>query len=143
MSFLPYSTFKVGCSLRVVNQDGHSTIVKGCNIENAAYPLCQCAEASAIGVALSSGYRYIEEVCVVGSGDLLCAPCGGCRQKLREHCKTLDVKVHICTTERVLKTVTINQLLPLSFGPENLLPDMEMKDSECRVLQGDGQLPSE
>ena len=117
--------------------------MKGCNIENAAYPLCQCAEASAIGVALSSGYRCIEEVCVVGSGDLLCAPCGGCRQKLREHCKTLDVKVHICTTECVLKTVTINQLLPLSFGPENLLPDMEMKDSECRVLQGDGQLPSE
>ena len=76
---VPYSKFKVGaCILTEKNN-----IIVGCNVENAAYPQSQCAEASAIGNMVSQGYLVIKEVLVVGSGDILCSPCGGCRQRIR------------------------------------------------------------
>ena len=77
---VPYSKFQVGAAFLVKN----NSIIVGCNVENAAYPQSQCAEASAIGNLVSSGYKKILEVVVVGSGKLLCSPCGGCRQRLRE-----------------------------------------------------------
>ena len=112
---VPYSQFKVGAAFLTEN----GSIISGCNVENAAYPQSQCAEASAIGNLISSGYRNIKEVVVVGSGDLLCSPCGGCRQRLREFA-SLDVAIHMCNSEGHLKTSTLAELLPDSFGPENL-----------------------
>ena len=113
---LPYSQFKVGAAFLTEN----GSIISGCNVENAAYPQSQCAEASAIGNLISSGYRnIIIEVVVIGSGDLLCSPCGGCRQRLREFA-SLDVAIHMCNSEGHLKTSTLAELLPDSFGPENL-----------------------
>ena len=111
----PYSQFKVGAAFLTEN----GSIISGCNVENAAYPQSQCAEASAIGNLISSGYRNIKEVVVIGSGDLLCSPCGGCRQRLREFA-SLDVAIHMCNSEGHLKTSTLAELLPDSFGPENL-----------------------
>ena len=112
---VPYSKFKVGAAFLTEN----GSIISGCNVENAAYPQSQCAEASAIGNLISSGYRNIKEVVVIGSGDLLCSPCGGCRQRLSEFA-SLDVAIHMCNSEGHLKTSTLAELLPDSFGPENL-----------------------
>ena len=79
----------------------------------------QCAEATAIGNMISSGNKKILEVVVIGSGELLCSPCGGCRQRLREFA-TLDTKIHMCNENGHMKTSTLEELLPDSFGPENL-----------------------
>ena len=112
---VPYSQFKVGAAF--LTDD--NSIVVGCNVENAAYPQSQCAEASAIGNLISQGYKNIVEVVVIGSGNKLCSPCGGCRQRLREFAK-LDVPIHMCNIEGHIKTSTLGELLPDSFGPENL-----------------------
>ena len=112
---VPYSQFKVGAALL----SGDNSIVVGCNVENAAYPQSQCAEASAIGNLISQGYKSIKEVVVIGSGDLLCSPCGGCRQRIREFALR-NVKIHMCNVSGHMKTSTLEELLPDSFGPENL-----------------------
>ena len=112
---VPYSQFKVGAAL--LSED--KKIIVGCNVENAAYPQSQCAEASAIGNLVSQGFSNIIEVVVIGSGDILCAPCGGCRQRLREFA-SLDTSIHMCNINGHLKTSTLAELLPDSFGPENL-----------------------
>jgi len=96
-----------------------NSIVSGCNVENAAYPQSQCAEASAIGNLVSQGFSKIKEVVVIGSGSLLCSPCGGCRQRLREFA-SLETPIHMCNSDGHLKTSTLKELLPDSFGPENL-----------------------
>ena len=112
---VPYSNFKVGAAF--LTED--NKIITGCNVENAAYPQSQCAEATAIGNLISQGFSKIKEVVVIGSGNLLCSPCGGCRQRLREF-SSLDVHIHMCNSEGHLKTSTLKELLPDSFGPENL-----------------------
>ena len=112
---VPYSNFKVGAAF--LTED--NSIITGCNVENAAYPQSQCAEASAIGNFISQEYKSIKEVVVIGSGDLLCSPCGGCRQRIREFA-SLNVKIHMCNELGHMKTSTLEELLPDSFGPENL-----------------------
>jgi cytidine deaminase len=117
-AYAPYSGFHVGVCLRAESEK----LYAAANVENAAYPQGQCAEASAIGMMIAGGDRRIIEVVVMGGdvGDgMLCTPCGGCRQRLREFCAP-DVPVHICGPEGVRRTVTLDYLLPLSFGPENL-----------------------
>ena len=112
----PYSKFYVGAAMR--DERGH--IHGGCNIENAAYPQGWCAECSAIANLVMSGAKRITEVAVLGNGDALCTPCGGCRQKIREFAAS-DVNIHCCTENgTLLKTFTLEELLPASFGPENL-----------------------
>ena len=112
---VPYSNFKVGAAF--LTEDNN--IITGCNVENAAYPQSQCAEASAIGNLISQGYKSIKEIVVIGSGNLLCSPCGGCRQRIREFA-SLNVKIHMCNESGHMKTSTLEILLPDSFGPENL-----------------------
>ena len=112
---VPYSQFKVGAAL--LSED--KKIIVGCNVENAAYPQSQCAEASAIGNFVSQGFSNIIEVVVIGSGDILSSPCGGCRQRIREFA-SLDTPIHMCNINGHLKTLTLAELLPDSFGPENL-----------------------
>ena len=114
-SYVPYSHFKVGVAL--LTED--NSVIVGCNVENAAYPQSQCAEATAIGNLVSQGYKKIIEIVVIGSGNMLCSPCGGCRQRLREFAK-LDLPIHMCNINGHLKTSTLGELLPNSFGPENL-----------------------
>lgn len=117
-AYAPYSKFPVGACLRT---DG-GRFYAAANVENAAYPQGQCAEASAIGMMVAGGDRRIVEVVVMGGtpGDgMLCTPCGGCRQRLREFCAP-DVQIHVCGPEGLRRTVTLEELLPLSFGPENL-----------------------
>ena len=112
---VPYSKFKVGAAF--LTED--NSVIVGCNVENAAYPQSQCAEATAIGNLVANGFTKIKEVVVIGSGYLLCSPCGGCRQRLREF-SSLDIKIHMCNVNGHIKTSTLEELLPNSFGPENL-----------------------
>ena len=76
----PYSNFQVGAAIRTAEGE----IFAGCNVENAAYPQGWCAEASAIAAMVGAGGRRIVEVVVMGGGERLCTPCGGCRQKIAE-----------------------------------------------------------
>ncbi len=115
-AYAPYSKFLVGAAVR----DERGQIHGGCNIENAAYPQGWCAETSAIAAMIMSGGHAIAEMAVIGTGDMLCTPCGGCRQKIREFAKG-NVKIHRCGEDGKLKqTFTLDELLPASFGPENL-----------------------
>jgi cytidine deaminase len=112
----PYSKFLVGAAVR----DEQGRVFAGCNVENAAYPQGWCAEPSAIAALVMAGGKRVTEVAVMGNGDQLCTPCGGCRQKLREFAQD-DVRIHCCTADGVLiRTFTLGELLPFSFGPENL-----------------------
>ena len=113
----PYSKFLVGAAMR----DEHGRIHGGCNIENAAYPQGWCAECSAIAALVMAGGTRIVEVAVIGTGEALCTPCGGCRQKIREFASG-DVAIH-CHGESGgwIKSFTLQELLPFSFGPENLV----------------------
>ena len=114
-AYVPYSRFKVGAAIRTMGGMIHA----GCNIENAAYPIGNCAEASAIASMVMAGEVRIAEVMVIGEGSALCTPCGGCRQRLREF-GAPDVKVYIADQNGVRATFTLGELLPASFGPDNL-----------------------
>jgi cytidine deaminase len=114
-AYAPYSNFPVGAALRSAG----GGIYSGCNVENAAYPLGCCAEASAISALVSGGERRIVEVAVAGGSDLLVTPCGGCRQRLREFAAD-DVLIHLCGPQGLRRSVTLGELLPLSFGPDHL-----------------------
>ena len=111
----PYSRFHVGAALRA--DDG--SIHAGANVENSAYPQGQCAEASAIGVLVAAGRTRVLEAAVIAGSDAVCVPCGGCRQRLREF-MPLDGTVHLCSAAGEHRTMTLEELLPLSFGPEFL-----------------------
>ena len=120
----PYSRFRVGACLRADSGRLHA----GCNVENAAYPVGQCAEATAIGAMVAAGDRQIVEALVVTEGPELCAPCGRCRQQLVEFARP-GVPVHLAGPEGVRVTVTLGELLPLAFGPESLGPLRPDSDS--------------
>ncbi len=111
----PYSRFRVGAALRA--EDG--SIHVGANVENAAYPQGQCAEASAIGALIASGCKRITEVAVISDGVDYCVPCGGCRQRLREFIVP-RAEIHLCASTGARQTTTLEALLPRSFGPEFL-----------------------
>jgi cytidine deaminase len=114
-AYAPYSGFLVGAA---VLADGQ--VFAGCNVENAAYPQGQCAEASALGAMVTAGKRRLECVVVIGTGAALCTPCGGCRQRLREFGHP-ELPIHLVGDDGVLRqSVTLASLLPLSFGPEHL-----------------------
>jgi homotetrameric cytidine deaminase len=111
----PYSRYHVGAALRA--EDG--SIHAGANVENSAYPQGQCAEASAIGVLVAAGRTKVLEAAVIADSDEVCVPCGGCRQRLREF-MSLDGTIHLCAASGERRTATLEELLPLSFGPEFL-----------------------
>ena len=114
-AYVPYSRFKVGAAVRGAN----GVIYAGCNVENAAYPVGNCAEASAIAAMIMAGETRIVEAMVIGDGAGLCTPCGACRQRLREFA-ALDVAVHVADQNGVRRSFTVGELLPASFGPDNL-----------------------
>ena len=114
-AYAPYSRFHVGAALRSESGAVHS----GCNVENAAYPQGSCAEASAISAMAAAGDRRIAEILVIGDGEALCTPCGGCRQRIREFAAP-TTPIHIAGPEGVRASFTLAELLPESFGPDHL-----------------------
>ena len=111
----PYSRFRVGACVRAASGQLHA----GCNVENASYPVGQCAEATAIGAMVAAGDRRIVEVVVLTEGPEPCPPCGRCRQQLAEFAGP-DARVHLCGPEGVRVSTTLGALLPLAFGPGSL-----------------------
>ena len=119
-AYVPYSHFPVGAAL--LCSDG--TVFTGCNIENAAYTPTICAERTAIFKAVSEGEREFAAIAIVGSMEgesntLPTGPCGVCRQVMAEFC-SLDMPVIIAKSPADYITMTLGELLPLSFGPANL-----------------------
>jgi cytidine deaminase len=114
-AYAPYSRFRVGACLRAAGGQLHA----GCNVENSAYPVGQCAEATAIGAMVAAGDQRIVEILLVTEGPELCSPCGRCRQQLAEFARP-DTPVHLGGPEGVRLTVTLGELLPLAFGPDTL-----------------------
>ena len=114
-AYAPYSHFHVGAAIC----DEHGQIHIGVNVENAAYPQGACAEAGAIAAMVMAGGRHITAVAVAGGGDLLCTPCGGCRQRLREFASP-HTPIIICGPDGERARYSLESLLPHSFGPDNL-----------------------
>ena len=110
----PYSGFAVGACL--ASDDGR--LFAGCNVENAAYPQSQCAEAGAIAALVAAGARRITAILVLAAGPPLCPPCGGCRQRLAEFAGP-DVPVHLCDLAGGRLTISLGELLPLAFTAAN------------------------
>ncbi len=111
----PYSGFAVGAAVKGAN----GRLYAGCNVENASYPEGWCAETTAIAAMVMDGETRIAEIVVVGGGEALVTPCGGCRQRIREFAGD-DVAIHVCSPEGLRRTLSLGELLPLSFGPDNL-----------------------
>lgn len=114
-AYAPYSRFLVGAALL----DEAGRVHAGCNIENAAYPQGQCAEASAIAHLVLAGGRRILAAAVVGVAAQPVTPCGGCRQRLREFAAD-DCPVWVADLDTVRARFTLGGLLPASFGPDHL-----------------------
>ena len=111
----PYSHFHVGAA--VLDTDGR--IHAGCNVENAAYPQGVCAEAGALSAMVLAGGTEVQAVLVVGNGEGLVTPCGGCRQKIREFAGP-QTPILIANPQQIRAAFTLEELLPHSFGPEHL-----------------------
>ena len=115
LAYAPYSQFQVGAAIE--DENGH--IHTGVNVENAAYPVGSCAEAGAIAAMIGAGGRKITRIAIAGRGDLLCTPCGGCRQRIREFAAA-DMDIFVCDEQGLRQRFTLAELLPHSFGPDNL-----------------------
>lgn len=111
-SYSPYSHYKVGAALLTTS----GKIFTGCNIENAAYTPSNCAERTAIFKAVSEGERNFAAIAVATSNGV--APCGVCRQVIREFAPNLTIILG--DIEGKYRVVSLPDLLPDSFGPENL-----------------------
>ncbi len=120
-AYTPYSHFAVGAAL--LSADG--AVYTGCNVENAAFSPTCCAERVALFKAVSEGARHFTVLCVLGGPEgapprAECTPCGVCRQALREFCDPETFRILLAVDETRFRTVTLSQLLPDSFGPDNL-----------------------
>lgn len=115
-AYCPYSNHPVGAAV-LTDKGG---MYAGCNVENAHYN-CTHAEASAISAMITAGERRIKAVVVIGPAmEYLCTPCGDCRQRIRE-LATQDIALYSLWKDGTLGEVnTLAELLPSSFGPENL-----------------------
>lgn len=120
-AYAPYSGFKVGAALLTSDEN----IITGCNVENASYPACNCAERTAIYKAITMDKKSFEAIAIIAGREAedikdYTSPCGVCRQVLREFVEPGKFKVIMAKSPDDYKVATLEELLPLSFGPENL-----------------------
>ncbi len=122
-SYSPYSGYKVGAALLCSNGD----VVTGANIENASYGATVCAERCAVFKAVSGGKRDFEAIAIAGGNASetdemsdYAFPCGICRQVLREFADPASFKVIVARSVDDHREYTLEELLPESFGPDNL-----------------------
>ncbi|KAI8940524.1 hypothetical protein NX059_004201 [Plenodomus lindquistii] len=145
-AYCPYSLFRVGASLLLdpsvtptptptptsstPTTYPTSHIITGANIENASYPVGTCAERVAMGTAVMAGHRLGSFKAVGVTTDIVdfCSPCGMCRQFLREFLK-LDTPIFMFNKEGKFIVRTMDELLPLSFGPDVLPSRDELKEN--------------
>ncbi|AKE24286.1 MULTISPECIES: cytidine deaminase [Bacillus] len=115
MAYAPYSKFQVGAAL--LTKDGK--VYRGCNIENAAYSMCNCAERTALFKAVSEGETEFQMLAVAADTPGPVSPCGACRQVISELC-TKDVIVVLTNLQGQIKEMTVEELLPGAFSSEDL-----------------------
>jgi len=119
-AYAPYSHHHVAAAL--LCKDG--TIYTGFNMENAAYSPTICAERSAFVRAVNDGQREFEAIVICGGmhgqAREFCAPCGVCRQVMREFCDPKTFCVILAKDDGEYQEMTLEALLPMGFGPENL-----------------------
>ncbi|MFI8685450.1 cytidine deaminase [Rossellomorea sp. NPDC077527] len=114
-AYVPYSKFKVGAAL--LSKDGK--VYHGCNIENAAYSMCNCAERTALFKAYSDGDTDYSMIAVVADTARPVPPCGACRQVISELCPK-EMKVVLTNLKGDVQELTVGELLPGAFSPEDL-----------------------
>ena len=114
-AYVPYSNYPVGALIVTDNGNTYS----GCNVENASYPLGNCAEASAIASMVIGGEKKIKTIYVMTKNDEGGIPCGGCRQRIREFSDE-NTQIMMCSPDGVQQRINLAKLLPNSFGPEHL-----------------------
>jgi cytidine deaminase len=112
-AYAPYSRFPVGAAVRAAS----GAVFSGANVENAAYPLGVCAETAAIAAMVAGGEREIREILVLGPKRI--APCGACRQRIREFANGA-VLVYLADDSGTCSRYALAELLPHAFGPEAL-----------------------
>ena len=120
-AYTPYSGFQVGAAL--LTKKGK--VYLGCNIENASYTPTNCAERTAFFKAVSEGEREFAAIAIVGGASdteakETCAPCGVCRQIMREFCDPQEFRILLEDGKGGVLNFKLEELLPLGFGPENL-----------------------
>lgn len=113
-AYAPYSAYRVGAAL--LGEDGKIDVA--CNVENASYGLCLCAERGAVAAAVARGVQRFRAICVASGGDTPATPCGMCRQVLAEFAPTFPV-LSISTSGATVALDTA-QLLPFGFDPTTL-----------------------
>ncbi len=113
-AYAPYSKFRVGAAVLT----GSGKIVPGCNVENASYGLCNCAERTAIFTAVAAAETKVRAVVVHTPTKTATAPCGACRQVINEFGPDAVV-ICICDSDERIES-SIGELLPHAFGPRNL-----------------------
>lgn len=114
-AYVPYSKFPVGAAL--LAEDG--TVYLGCNIENAAYSMANCAERTAIFKAVSEGVKKFKAIAIVADTDKPCSPCGACRQVMSEFFAP-DMTVYLTNLKGDVQETTVGELLPGAFTTEDL-----------------------
>jgi cytidine deaminase len=115
-AYAPYSNFPVGAAVLT----GEGAIVTGCNVENASYPLTNCAERVAIGTAVAGGAREIQAVAVYAPKVETVTPCGACRQVINEFKPAHEDLWMIFNTAGGPELVPFSEILPRAFGPRDL-----------------------
>ena len=115
LAYCPYSNFAVAACIRT----SEGGLFTGCNVENAAYSLCCCAELNAIGNMVNAGHQHIEQILVLIKGKEPASPCGGCRQQINEFASD-TTEVFLCCTQGEHQHYLANQLLPHAFNPQLL-----------------------
>jgi cytidine deaminase len=111
-AYCPYSKFQVGAA--IIDENGNVHV--GCNVENAAFPLGNCAEPSAISAMLAAGGQRIVTIAVAGGTDktVPCPPCGGCRQRIHEF-SDKNTRIIFKDNDAEWHIFTMEELLPSSF----------------------------
>ncbi|MBM6619262.1 cytidine deaminase [Bacillus suaedaesalsae] len=115
LAYVPYSKFKVGAAL--LTKDGK--VYKGCNIENAAYSMTNCAERTALFKAISEADKDFTAIAVVADTERPVPPCGACRQVISELCPS-DMKVYLTNLNGIVEELTVAELLPGAFSAEDM-----------------------
>jgi cytidine deaminase len=125
-SYVPYSHFRVGAAL--LAQDGR--IFTGCNVENASYSPCSCAERTAFVKAISEGVHDFLAIAISGGlegGELeFCPPCGVCRQVMSEFC-TGRFPIYLAKSKEEYVVHTLDEMLPFRFTVENLHTSVKLQ----------------
>lgn len=109
-AYAPYSKFLVASCILTAND----ALYVGVNVENSSFGLTLCAEATAISNMIVAGEQQIKSMVILAETNELCAPCGACRQRIKEFSST-TTRIHLCTKEAILHSLSMDELLPLAF----------------------------